>query len=111
MSIPKSTAPAEPIKIQLAKDERGWNELQQVLDSQISLLLGCTNEQGVKAFLFIVGVLSNEDIDPDQQALAAEHILQTAFAHSARSAREMNRYLNEINPGRVMRRRKVVAHA
>lgn len=111
MSIPKSTAPSEPIKIQLARDEEAWSELRQLLDDRVKQLLALGNEQSVKAFMFIVDLLSNENIDPDEQAVAAEHIQQTAFTYSRRSIREKERFLNELNPGRVVRRRKVVAHA
>lgn len=113
MASTKHTAVAEtkPIKIQLAKDEEGWNELKQILDIEISNLLSPGGEQGVKAFMFIVDVLSNDDIDAGQQAMAAEYIQQSAFAYSRRCFTEMERYLNELNPGRVIRRRKVVVHA
>lgn len=108
-----TTAPSEnkPIKIQLAKDEEGWHELKQVLDGHLTKLLACSNEESVKAFLFISDLLSNESFDADDRALAAEHVQHTAFAFSQRCSTEMERYLNELNPGRVIKRRKVAINA
>lgn len=113
MASTKHTAIADtkPIKIQLAKDEEGWNELKQVLDDQLTHLLSTGNQQGVRALMFIVDLLTNDDIDADQRADAATHVQQTAFAYSRRCYTEMERYLTEINPGRCIRRRKVVIHA
>lgn len=106
------TAAAEnkPIKIQLAKNGETWAELQQVLESHVSEICA-TGDKAARSLLFLVDVLTNENFDSDQQAVAAEYVQHSAFRFSRRSVSALESLLNELNPGRVIKRRKVAINA
>lgn len=116
MSTNQSTAFAEsnqshPIKIQIARDEEAWEELNHLLDTCVSEICGDFDEPTIRSFMLVIDLVSNPNFDQGQRALAAERVQQAAFAHTRKAAKALVAHLNEINPGRIIRRRRVVAHA
>lgn len=100
---------SKPTVLRLASDARTWREMDQVISDCVKEVCGQYDEATVRDFMFLVDILTNPDIDRVDRDCATLTVQKIAFAHSPRFERAMEEYLNEINPGRIQRRRKGAA--
>lgn len=100
---------SKPTTLRLASDEQTWREMDQTITDCVSQVCGHYDEATVRDFMFLVDILTNTEIDRVDRDCASLTVQKLAFAHSPRFERAMEEYLNEINPGRVQRRRKGAA--
>lgn len=100
--MPSNNSNVTPIR--LASDVATWREMHQTIDDCITRILGQFDEGTTRDFMFIVDCLTNPDIDRVDRECATFSVQKLAFAHSPRFESELEKYLNEINPGRIQRR-------
>lgn len=91
-------------RLRLASDETTWREIDQTIHDCIERILGNFDEKTTRDFMFLIDILTNNDIDRVDRWGAALTVQKLAFSHSPRFEQSMEDYLNEINPGRVLRR-------
>jgi len=103
------SANSKPATLRLASSQQTWREMDQTIKDCVSEILGQYEEETVRSFMFLVDILTNPDIDRVDRECAVFTVQKLAFAHSPQFETTMEAYLNEINPGRVQRRRKGAA--
>jgi len=79
--------------------------MDQTIKDCVSEILGQYNDETVRSLMFLVDILTNENIDRVDRDGATWTVQKLAFAHSPRFETALEDYLNEINPGRVQKRR------
>lgn len=100
--MPSANSNVTPIR--LASDEKTWREMDQVVNDCVSTILGQYDEATVRDFMFLIDILTNENIDRIDRDGATWQVQKQAFTHSPRFEKALEGYLNEINPGRVVKR-------
>lgn len=100
--MPSEKSNVTPIR--LASNEETWREMDETINAAVSQVLGQYDEATVRDFMFLVDILTNENIDRIDRDGATWQVQKQAFMHSPRFERCMEEYLNEINPGRVIKR-------
>lgn len=92
------------LPIRLASDEQTWREMDNTINAAVSQILGQYDEDTVRDFMFLIDILTNARIDRVDRDGATWQVLKQAFMHSPRFERSLEQYLNEINPGRAIKR-------
>jgi hypothetical protein len=81
--------------------------MDETIKDCVSRICGAFSADTVRDFMFLVDILTNEDIDRLDRECAAFTVQKLAFSHHPRFETEIDQYLNEINPGRVKPKRRV----
>lgn len=97
---------SKPTALRLASNEQAWREMDETISDCVTQICGQFSADTVRDFMFLIDIVSNPDIDRLDRESAVITIPKAAFTYHPQFETSIENYLNEINPGRVQKRRR-----